>query len=192
MQPPPEYRPPSVIDTANVLSFVVWLVVHSYASVIYAFTRRRFGKNYFGMFECAGLFAPLIVITFVDPSTGPTLLPYVSNVYLVLMLWHRLLSPSPSSSQLHSKYNGYPRLCYLIPLDEMIFKKGLEPLLVGLAGIGVFQLDVGIGLFLIFGGVAELVDYGYIEAEFERKIKRITDAEIEDAFLMDELDRRRP
>ncbi len=184
---------PSMMGAIEAVRFGTTLVGRCYAAFVHAFMRHRFGPKYFGLIEIGGLFVPILfAMTFVTVfPPKASFLPMLANVYLVLMIWHRIRGVSRSKKVLvHSRYNGYPRLCSIFPFREETAKTIVEPAFLILIGFSVVAFDPMLGAFLIIGGFVVGLDNDAVKFRTSQTVERIQDAEIDDFIFNQEVDRR--
>lgn len=188
MQHEQQNKPMGPLEAYELAHSLVWLFIHSYASVMYSLFRYGFGRRYFGIVECFGIFVPLVMKAFLFPEL-PSALLWLGHVYIVLMVVHRACA-KPSSEGVHTRYNGVPRLLRYWPMDESRMKSSVEPVLAVILGLGLMILDPSLGAFVAIGGIAMRFDDSYIEEEDNRKVEAVLDAELEADYLSQRMRRK--
>jgi hypothetical protein len=183
----------SIFDDMKAAGGIGQMLFHAYASVIQAFIRHRFGSRYFGPCESIGVIIPIIpTLGYVAPiPMTHVILPCLAPVYAFLMLWHRVNAIGASKKvRMHSRYNGYPLLCHVLPFSEDVTKRRIEPIAVAMLGFFLLPVDPSLALFVMFGGFVLRMEHDEITRTDEDMIRRIEDAEIENDMLSEEMDRR--
>ncbi len=170
--------------------WLVRYVVHAWASMMYAFTRRNFGRNYFNWWGMSGLavlsFWAVVQVP-IEESVG---ISVMMAAFVLLALWHRAHSPREFQGQtLHSRYTGWPLLCDVLPISEVAAKSFIEPGVIAMIGWGISNINQGLGLFILLGAVACILDWVYLSRRDYSRASRIHDAEREQDRVMDTYDR---
>lgn len=165
------------------------LIVHAWATTVYAFTRRSFGVKFFTPWGISGLLvlSGWSALTVPPQESGP--LSATCVAYFSMCVWHRIQAPiSLNGEPVHSRYIGWPRVCDVLPVSESVAKAAVEPCLVGLAGFGLAEFNPSLGLFFVIGSIACLLDWLYLSRRDYRRARQIRDAEIEQERTMDTYD----
>ncbi|MGE0758368.1 MAG: hypothetical protein AB7O38_15170 [Pirellulaceae bacterium] len=172
------------------MCFWVRYVVHAWAAMIYAFTRRGFGVEFFNFWGLSGLLvlSAWSVVTVAPQDAAP--LSFMCIAFLALAAWHRVRSPKYLFGQaIHSRYMGWPWICDILPISEHTAKASVEPAMVGLFGLGMVEYSPSLGAFVIIGALACLLDWIYLNQRDYKRARQVRDAEIQQERLMESYDR---
>lgn len=173
---------PPVERDEGLENFCYWTryFVHVWATSIYAFTRRNFGREYFGPLEMTAL---LLMSGWAVVTAGPQEaghLTVLMTSFLALSLWHRqrsreVLHDNPP----HSHYAGRPWICDLLKVREGFAKSILEPGAVAMMGWAMIDVSSSVGWFFIIGAIACFLDWVYLTNRDSVRARRIRNAEKE-------------
>ena len=172
-------KPPSD-ESFDSLMCLARYVIHAWAAMIYAFTRHSFGRDFFDFWRMSGL----LVLSFWSVVTVPLEeslpLTIMMAAFVLLAMWHRTHSPPRLQGEtLHSHYSGWPLVCDLLPISEGIAKSVVEPGVVMMFGIGIYQINQSLGLFILLGGLACMLDWIYLSRRDYVRAKRMHNAQKE-------------
>jgi hypothetical protein len=84
---------------------------------------------------------------------------------------------SKRNKGLHSQFNGISVLTSWFGVRNSVAKMFLEPLVLGLIGCALFQLDKSLGAFVIIGGVSCMLEDMIIVDRNNEMARRMHDAE---------------
>ena len=86
----------------------------------------------------------------------------------------------------HSRYNGWPRLASVFKeMPERRIKGLVEPAIIILVGVVIFDISESLGTYLVFAGVALALSTEHINAIERHKVGQMHDAWIEQQILME-------
>ena len=186
MQLPPKERDRSLEG----ICFYARCVVIVWASSVYVFTRRKFGREYFGMLEMCSL---VLMSGWAAVTTAPRDAWQVTLLmmsFLALSLWHRsrsreVLHDDPE----HSKHSGYPWICDYLPIREDVAKSVIEPGGVAMAGWAFVDLSPCLGWFFVIGGCCCVLDWMYLTNRNNMRARHMRNAEKEQQRMNEAYDR---
>ncbi len=172
---------------------LLWLgryVVHAWAAMMYAFTRRSFGRDFFNHWGMSGLLVLSFWALVSVPPDQTVPLSVMMAAFVMLALWHRSHSPQVLFGEtLHSRYSGWPLVCDVLPISERTAKSLVEPGVLLMFGYGVAQINESLGLFILFGALACLFDWIYLSRRDYVRAKRIHKAQREQARAIETYNR---
>src|ERR1043165_3139413 len=138
---------PDLRRTANVFALVCEILAVSTA----VFIRRRFGPRYLGIQAAlAALAIPFFVVFF--PYDDPRYLGWYFVAFLAMWFLARTGAAARAARgvQSHSRYNGFPHLCSLLPwVGEFAIKRIVEPAVVLAVGAAVAGINEPLGVYLM-------------------------------------------
>lgn len=157
------------------------------------FLRTNFGARYMNLH--AGLAALLILfwpIFFPQDDPLPMLLFLVG--YLLMLARARAarlakrLQGKPD--EVHSRYNGTPRLCrWMSRTSEAAIKSHVEPVVVLGLGVVLAGLSPPLGCYLVFAGLCLKATNSFIEAREQARTQDIRDMLIEQQLASERMRR---
>jgi hypothetical protein len=160
-----------------------YAVAKVHAMCFWPIIRCDFGTEGLGF---AAFFAMILMLAVGALSRTPELFPYLGFwVVAVLCQRARTLRLVKQGLVGHSRYEGTPWLALRIPRmrTEARAKRLGEPVLCLLAGVALYPLSPGLGLF-VMAGFLSLTVVDSIHRELERKrLAAMRDAEIEQKWL---------
>lgn len=116
-------------------------VIHAWAAMLYAFARRSFGRHFFNRWGMGGI---LVLSFWACVSTPPEQafpVTVMMAVFVMLTLFHRSQSRKGLDGVIqHTRYNGWPRICDVLPVSEQFAKSILEPGVIAMVGYGIQPL----------------------------------------------------
>jgi hypothetical protein len=126
----------------------------SLALSVEVFLHRAFGSGYVGCGPLALLLMFLSAKVFPDQDVRPLtvfagfygVLWLIATINVLIRWWRGM-------ERVHSRYNGRPHLCRLLPRWKEMNVKHVESLLVILLGYGIHHLNRPLGDYLILAGV---------------------------------------
>lgn len=181
-----EAQPPGVFEGLEQSAGWILLVVHAWACSLYVFTRRGFGRDFFGLSTLASVPILLAIAMMSRSLVELAYFKALSVAWVISIILHRMrILIKRSGPGTHSRYNGWPILCDFLPLDESVAKMLWEPALIASAGLVMHCLSMrAIGAYLFIGGVACLIDGWVIQHRMLRRTVQIEDADIEHRVML--------
>ena len=165
-----EQQPRGFFDDAK--TGMVWLtfLVRVLATSVEPFRHRRFGSQYFG-FQALAVF--VLIPVYAACWEGHDIAPlfYFLAAFIVMCAVARFgtLVRYMRNDHEHSRYSGYPRIMLMFPrLNELTVKRGIEPLLVLLAGIFTLPHSEPLGMYLIIAAFG-LFSSVHLNYSYERQ-----------------------
>ncbi|MDA7980919.1 MAG: hypothetical protein MPJ50_19365 [Pirellulales bacterium] len=183
MQQPPQQpeRQPSPMELVELLGIFLAVLVRAWACSIYVFTRKQFGRRYFGV--STFLAVPLIGTFGLSVSRTPEeMIPHTVMLWawVFMMAMHRLAQfRRRPEMEPHSHYDGMPRLCGWLGISEETAKTRAEPALVALIGLGMTFVLPGLGAYVGIGGLMCAADYRRNQDLVRDRVQQLRDAEME-------------
>jgi hypothetical protein len=154
---------------------------------------RNFGPRHFGVPAAAAiLLIPFWSVFWPHDDCRP-LLGFLL-AYLVMCLFARLgiFWRGLRGRHAHSRYNGTPRICRLLPrLDEVQIKLYVEPVLVFLAGVLLLAITPPLGSFLMFSAFGLFASVAMVEAYQRQRTMDLHDAYLDQHAFADSFRRVR-
>lgn len=182
--------PPPAGESFFALFDVFRFVVHAWAAMLYAFTRRGFGRAFFGLRGMAGLAVLSAWAVVKTPPDEAFPLSVMMAAFVGLTFWHRVQSRKGLDGNFqHSLYCGWPRICDFLPVSEREAKLCIEPGVIFMAGIGISSLNESLGMFIAIGAIACVIDWLYMARRDYRRAQQLHDAEHEHEALIENYDR---
>ena len=173
------------------MEFCFRVTFQSLGSVPHMFIRRRFGTHYFGLTTALGIgffwlyYAMMIEASFSEPFA------LVFLAWLVMNVWHRSVAFKNDRGihRVHSRYNGWPLLCDLLPISEQAAKSNLEPIFIILCSMVFIPLKAPcLLIFFVVAGFAGAIENTMTNLRMKARVRQLQDAEIEHQVLMEEFD----
>ncbi len=152
----------------------------SLALSVEAFLHKGFGSGYVGCGLAAFLVMFLFAKFFPDQDVHP--LGVFAGIYGVLWLiavFNVLIRWWHGTQRVHSRYNGRPHLCRLLPGWKEMNVKHLEALLVIFLGYGIHHLNRALGAYLILAGVFTFLRGYSLASMMRRRAVELNNAVIE-------------
>lgn len=152
----------------------------TFSMTVEVFLRGGFGSRYLGMHAAGGIvLIPFWSVFWPREDCRPLLgflFAYLAMCFLARlgMGWRAL-----RGVRSHTRYNGRPRLLRLCPwMDEVRFKKQVEPVLVFTLGVLLLPLSQPLGSFLMVAAFALVVSVHMVDT-----YGRVRAMDMHDAFL---------
>ena len=182
----------SPIRDLQIVEILLSFFFQALGSVPQMFLRRRFGINHFGMSTGCGIL--LFWLYYGVTAELSTSEPFgvVFLMWLALNIWHRISAyrHDGTPNRVHSRYNGWPILCDLLPISERIAKRWIEPIFMLLCSMIFIAFNAPcLLLFFACASFASGIDSTQIELRMKSRVRQIRDAEIDQEVLMNEFDR---
>lgn len=170
----------------------VFLVTHAWSCSLYVFTRRGFGRDFFGLATLAAVPILLVMATMSRSNAELTLFKSLSIAWIISVSIHRIrLISGLSDLDTHSRYNGWPMLCDFLPVEEQVAKLLWEPSLIISLGLLAHCVSMkAFGAYLVIGGAACLIDGLIIKQRMVRRSVQINDADIEQRVVLSDFEGR--
>lgn len=162
--------------------------INVWASFFYAFTRHSFGCRYYSGRAFLAVFLLFAWESIMAPHADPALHVLVGGLFFIVAICHQGKAHRNKGHIVHSHFNGMSRLTGKFGISLNAAKGFFEPLLVGVVGAALLQLDFSLGLFFIIGGVCCMLDDAAIRDCNREKARRMRDAELESHEVWDTYD----
>ncbi len=181
-----EQQPPGAFESLEQSAGWMLLVVHAWACSLYVFTRRGFGRDFFGVATLASVPILLMLASMSQSNSELALFKALSVAWILSVGLHRIqLLWKPHTVGRHSRYNGWPILCDVLPIDESIVKMLWEPAVIGALGVMAHCVSMSaFGAYLMLGAAACFIDGWVIEHRMFRRTVQIEDADIEHRVML--------
>ena len=177
-------------ETLSALGLWLRYIVHAWAAMMYAFTRRSFGRGFFNFWGMSGLLVLSFWAVVTTPPQDALAISVMMAAFVMLSLWHRHRSPKELNGEvLHSRYMGWPLICDVLPIREDVAKCVVEPGVVCMIGVGMVQINESLGWFIVIGGIACMLDWLYLSRRDYSRARQIHDAEKEQERMIETYDR---
>jgi hypothetical protein len=162
------------------------IFVEGWAISLQAFLHRRFGERYLGLQAASVLvLIPFYTMLWPHDDLRPMMLYLLAYLFMCLMArlgmaLRRLRGESP----IHSRYNGYPFLMWLMPgFSEVTVKTFVEPLLAFFGGVFMLPLNKPLGFYWMAGAAMLLHQSGSITAREKERATDMHDSALEQEEL---------
>lgn len=180
----------SANDTLKALGNLLHLLAHAWSAMIFAFTRHSFGQRYFNLWGLGGVLVLSAWAVFTVPPHEMLLHNIMLFSFLFLAAFHRARAPKMfRGGPVHSRYDGWPRVCDALGIPESTAKWFVEPLLVSAIGGLLCAINVSLGLFIVIGAGMGILDRAFVHDMQLERARQMRDAEIEQDAVMDVYDR---
>lgn len=178
--PPQAEKQPVLNKDAHLIGEIIEGLVRSTALSVEAFLHRGFGLSYIG----CGLAAFLVMYVFATFFSGDNLGPLAVFAGLYGIFWfiaclNAWIRRWRKMEGVHSRYNGRPHLCRLLPGWQEHYVKLLESLLVLLIGFVTRLMNRPLGDYLMLAGVFVLVRVYCIASALRERAVELNDTVIE-------------
>jgi hypothetical protein len=139
---------------------VLWFVLRVFSTSVVVFWRHGFGEQFLGPAAVAVLIAvPAWVCVFPAEAPEPMLVFLAAYFGMVLVARASTLRRWWRGIACHSRYNGTPYLCALLPyLDELHVKLWIEPPLTVLLGLALQFDSPPLSAWLCWGGACLFIE----------------------------------
>ena len=153
-----------------------------------------FGERYLGE-QAAVALVILFIFPAFFPRCDPTPILWFLAAYVVMLFVVRAATLSRrmrGGVTEHSYYSGRPLLMRLVKrADERSTKLAAEPILVGITGIAVQDMNPALGTYLVFAAVGLLVSVGTSIAIERRRALDLHDAHVEQRHVVEQFRKMR-
>ncbi len=168
-QPQPTRQKPE--DVINIVYGLATIYNGAFTPVL----RSRFGSHAFASYPAT------LILLLVCAASCPELAKYIP-VWLALVLFRRLTA----DRTLHSRYQGYPWLCRLIPFVNTEFRaRAVEPWLCFFGGIFLMQVSEPLARFVMGGSLSLFIVLMTETVTLEKRKRAMHDAAVEAGRMMD-------
>jgi hypothetical protein len=173
-------KQPVLNKDAHLVGEIIEGLARSTALSVEAFLHRGFGSSYIG----CGLGAFLVMYVFSTFFQGDDLRPMAIFAGLYGIVWliagiNALIRRWRKMERVHSRYNGRPHLCRLLPGWQELNVKHLESLLVLFVGFVIWILNRPLGDYLMMAGVFVLVRGYFVASALRDRAVELNNAVIE-------------
>lgn len=161
------------------------MLCSSWATSLEVFLHKGMGHRYHGLQAAAVLLlVPFYSLAWSEYDLRP--LMCFLGAYVVMCLVTRVdgLLRRSRGMQQHSFYSGWPRLMgQKCRIDEVAFKRFVEPVFALLAGYGLRQIDPPLGTYLMIGGVCMFLTVSAGQTVERARAVDMNDAVIEQEWI---------
>jgi hypothetical protein len=157
------------------------------------FLHRGFGSAYVG----CGLLAFPLLLLFASFFPNQNLRPLAAFAGTYGVLWliattNVVIRWWRGMERTHSRYNGHPHLCRLLPTWKEMNVKHLESLLVILLGYGIHHLNRPLGAYLLLAGAFVLMRDYSVAAMMRQRAVELNDAVLEQKEVAEQFRKMQP
>jgi hypothetical protein len=172
---------PDFRSAANIFALILFILAVSTE----VFLRKGFGPRYFGLQSAlAALAIPFFTIFF--PHDDPRPLMWFLMAYLGMCLLCRIGTMACTARGLHchSRYNGRPLLCRVLPwMSEVAIKRSVEPAVVLVAGLLIAEWNLPLGSYLMLSAFGLAATAFLIEAHERQRSMDMLDGYLDQTVI---------
>jgi hypothetical protein len=167
---------------------VLYFLCNIHATCISPFIRSGFGKNALGW---NGLLAFTLLWYMACTEKG---MGWYFAAWFVALIYRRIQTfrMLRRGELIHTRYSGHPWLALKCPFvrTEYTATVFVEPMLCFIAGVALAPLSPGMGGFVLFGFLSFIARAGIEGMITEKRMERMQDAMIEQAWYAEEMRKR--
>lgn len=176
-----EGRFPDVRTTANLFAFGCQVLAVSTE----VFLRTGFGPRYLGLQAgAAALAIPCFSILFPYEDTRPLLWFFMSYIGMCFLCRAGAVNRARRGETCHSRYNGRPLIARVLPwISEATIKRMVEPALVFGIGLGLAEVNLPLGSYLMLSAFGLAATMALLEAHERQRVMDLYDGFIDQTVI---------